>query len=73
MILLPEVKYGHSIEICETKSPLGYLIGNACAVIQPKAEYTVDTVTNTRTNAKLVTRRKELRKVVKVRKMGDAK
>ena len=71
MILLPEVKYGHSIRVCETKSPLGYLTGKACEVIQPKAEYTVDTVTNTRTNAKLITRRKAMRKIVLMRKMGE--
>ncbi len=71
MFLLPEVKYGHSVRICETRSPLGYLIGEACAVIQPKAEYTVDTVTNTRTNAKIVTRKKEIRKVLISRRTGD--
>ena len=71
MILLPEVKYGHSVRICETKSPLGYLIGEACAVIVPKSEYTVDTVTNTRTNAKVVTRRKEIRKILISRRTGE--
>ena len=71
MILLPEVKYGHSVRICETRSPLGYLIGEACAVIMPKAEYTVDTVTNTRTNAKIVTRRKEIRKILISRRTGE--
>ena len=71
-ILLPEVKYGHEIQICETRSPLGYMIGNACAVIVPKAEYTVDTVTNTRTNAKIITRKKEIKKIVITRKTGES-
>ncbi len=29
VIRLPEVKYGHKIKICETKSPLGYVIGRS--------------------------------------------
>ena len=70
-IFLPYVPYGHLIRICETRSPLGYLKGNACAVIQPKAEVGVDTVTNTRTNRKSVTHEEEIRKIVKKRKMGD--
>ena len=70
-IFLPYVPYGHLIRICETKSPLGYLKGNACAVIQPKAEIGVDTVTNTRTNRRIVTREEEIRKIVKKRKMGE--
>lgn len=53
-IFLPEVKYGSKVEVCETKSPLGYLIGDACEVIVPVAEYTQDTVKNFRTNKKIV-------------------
>ncbi len=61
------LKYGHRIRVCETKSPLGYMIGNACAVIIPTGDDT-DTITNMRPNAKTVT---HVRKVLKMRKMGD--
>jgi hypothetical protein len=70
-IFLPQIPYGHLIRICETKSPLGYLRGNACAVIQPMSEAGIDTVTNTRANRKIVTRQEEIRRTVKVRKMGE--
>ena len=70
VVQIPDMKYGHSIEICETKSPLGYLIGEACAVIVPQTGYTLDTVTNARTNAKTVTRREEVRRIVMNRRTG---
>ena len=70
-IFLPEIPYGHLIRICETKSPLGYLRGEACAVIQPLGEIGIDTVTNTRTNKRKTSRQEEIRKTVKVRKMGE--
>ena len=72
MIFLSSVPYGHLIRICETKSPLGYLRGNACAVLQPMSEYGTDTVTNTRTNKKTTAREEEVRRIVKIRKMGDS-
>jgi len=40
-------------------------------VIQPMSEAGIDTVTNTRANRKSVTRQEEIRKIVKVRKMGE--
>lgn len=56
-ITLPEVKYGHAIEVCETRSPLGYIVGNqACEVIVPTAEYQEITFTNIRKNAKIIKR-----------------
>lgn len=70
MITLPEVKYGHTLRICELESPLGYIVGNACSVITPKAEYTVNTVENYRPNEKLITKITRLRKIVQKRKMG---
>lgn len=61
------LKYGHKIRICETKSPLGYMIGNACAVIIPTGDDT-DTITNMRPNARVVT---HVRRILRMRKMGD--
>ncbi len=62
VIRLPEVKYGHKVKICETKSPLGYIIGNACSVIEPKADYTTDVVKNYRTNMSIRKKRILIRK-----------
>lgn len=67
-IFLPEIKYGSKVEVCETKSPLGYLIGDACEVIVPIAEYTQDTVRNFRTNKKIVWWEEGGRRI---RKMGS--
>lgn len=64
---ITDIPYGHSIRVCEVKSPLGYLIGNACEVIVPTSAYTKDTVENHRTNAKI---RTTIRQVQKIRKMG---
>lgn len=62
-----DIPYGHAIRICEIKSPLGYVIGNACQVLTPQASYTEDTVENHRTNAKASV---TVRKVLQQRKMG---
>ncbi len=62
VIRLPEVKYGHKVKICETKSPLGYVIGNACSIIEPKADYTTDVVKNYRTNMSIQKKRRLIRK-----------
>jgi len=67
MIHLPAVKYGHALEVCETRSPLGYIIGNACEVVRPKAEYSVDTVRNRRANRAV----RHVRRIIRVRRMGN--
>lgn len=69
IIAVPSVKYGHSIRICETKSPLGHMIGEACTVFVPHGDST-DTVKNFRTNAKVTTVQKTIVRRVKKRKMG---
>jgi hypothetical protein len=68
MIHLPAVKYGHAVEVCETRSPLGYIIGNACEVVHPKAEYSVDTVRNRRANKAV----RHIRRIIRIRRMGNA-
>ncbi len=67
MVSFADLKYGHRIRICETRSPLGYMIGDACTVIVPTSETNEDTVVNHRTNAKTTT---TVRRVLKRRKMG---
>ncbi len=57
LIYLPEVEYGHKLQVCETKSPVGYMIGNACEIVVPTADYSTDVVTNFRTNAQIRRRR----------------
>lgn len=57
LIYLPEVEYGHKLQVCETKSPVGYMIGNACEIIVPTADYSTDVVTNYRMNAQIRHRR----------------
>ena len=57
LIYLPDVEYGHKLQVCETKSPVGYMIGNACEIVGPTADYSTDVVTNFRTNAKIRRRR----------------
>jgi len=66
-IEIHDIPYGHSIRICEIRSPLGYVIGNACEVLTPETSYTEDTVENHRTNAKASIK---VRKVLKQRRMG---
>lgn len=67
-IFLPEVKYASQIEVCETKSPLGYLTGNACEVIVPIAEYNQTLVKNYRTNKLIIWWKEGGRRI---RKMGS--
>lgn len=67
MVSFADLRYGHRIRICETRSPLGYMIGDACTVIVPTSETNEDTVVNHRTNAKTTT---TVRRVLKRRKMG---
>lgn len=75
---LPDLEYGSKIQICETRSPLGYITGNACEVIT--IENDNDTkVINRKTNSKIeepeegekvVKKRKRIRRV-RIRKMGS--
>ena len=55
------------IEVCEIKSPLGYIVGNACEVVTAEAERTTDIVRNYRTNQKL----KKIKNTLIIRKMGE--
>ncbi len=50
-IFLPELIYGHSYRICETRAPSGYYIeGNGCEIIVPEAEYGIKIFNNYRIN-----------------------
>ena len=62
-----EIIYGHTIEICEIQSPLGYVIGNACTILRPSAPVSTDLVKNYRPNTRL---RRRIT-VVHKRRMGD--
>ncbi len=50
-IFLPELIYGHSYRVCETRAPSGYYIeGNGCEIIVPEAEYGIKIFNNYRIN-----------------------
>lgn len=67
MIELKDIPYGARIEVCEIKSPLGYIVGNACEVFTAEAERTTDIVRNYRTNQKL----RKIRDILIIRRMGE--
>ena len=67
MIELKDIPYGARIEVCEIKSPLGYIVGNACEVFIAEAERTTDIVRNYRTNQKL----RKIRDILIIRRMGE--
>ncbi len=67
MIEIKDIPYGAKIEVCEIKSPLGYIVGNACEVVTAEAERTTDIVRNYRTNQKL----KKIKNTLIIRKMGE--
>lgn len=55
------LRYGEPVELCETRSPLGYLVGHACTILVPKADYATDTVRNYRDNQRIRTRVEKVR------------
>lgn len=56
------LRYGVAVELCETRTPLGYLVGNACTILVPKAAYATDTVRNYRPNQRILTRIEKVRR-----------
>ena len=56
------LRYGVPVELCETRTPLGYLVGNACTILVPKAAYATDTVRNFKPNQRLRTRTEKVRR-----------
>ena len=72
-IYLPDFKYGDQIEVCETKSPLGYIVGGqSCEVITMEAEYNEKNVINHKTNKKITYEEEGgRRRRVRIRKMGE--
>ncbi|MFV0480135.1 MAG: SpaA isopeptide-forming pilin-related protein [Anaerorhabdus sp.] len=54
-IYLPELKYGHSYQVCETQQPSGYHFPQeACQVLVPVADYGINIVDNYRVNDMII-------------------
>ena len=71
MIALKDIKYGTKLEVCEIKSPAGYIIDNACTTIDI-ADDNHKTVKNIKPNKKIVTIEKiTTKRKIRIRKMGE--
>ncbi len=54
MIYLPEIKYGHTLLVRETKAPSGYYFDNADVYITPQAPYGINIMENYRNNIAII-------------------
>lgn len=53
-IILPDIKYGHSLLFTETKAPDGYYFDNPTFTIVPKSEYGIKIMENYRPNMMII-------------------